>query len=967
MIKPKIKNNLFNFKEKPLKDRLHSLQSAISSAPSSYLFFCFLIPAVIMYLLYLARGIHPFGNGSVLVLDLNGQYVYFYEALRNAFFGEGSFLYTFYRGLGGEFVGMYAYYLASPLSYLVVLFPQSGILEALLVIILLKTGLCGFTFGYYLHKNTAHPNKIVIVTFSVLYALSAYAVVYQNNIMWLDALICLPILTYSIEQLIKNHRYKWFVISLALTVMSNYYIGYMVCIYVMLYFFYYCFAHSYETLNPHNEPRHLFRSLLRIAAFSALAIAISAFIVLGAYYSLGFGKSDFSSPNWEFKTNFDLIDFFTKFLPGSYDTVRPEGLPYVYCGILTLLLVPAYFLTTKIKAREKVASVFFVLIFVLSFISSPLDLIWHGFQNPNWLNYRYSFMLIFFLLILAYKGFGNLKQVGEKFIVCMGALLILFTLVCSKLEFESYVESDQKLLELETVWLTIFATIALMAVLGFLIRTKSHLQRNIFSCVLAGIVCIEVFCSSVACMNQFNEDVLYSSYSGYNNFIGGMRPIVEQIKEEDPGFYRMEKLNHRKYNDNMALGIRGLSNSTSTLNAETIKFLNQMGYTARSHLSQYRGGTPVNDSLLGIKYLIDKKDSSKLDNFYEPTLSRGNYTAYYNPYALSIAYGVDDAVKELKLSDFNTYFERLNAMVKTMAGSDEVEDVFRPVGNYTVDVSNCNKTTTSSTITYRVANDGESAFIEFRFTAPYSGEYYFYPANRSVTETKLIQYINGEKQETSYLGSDTNTIYSLGYFELGETVEISLKFESGTLVLNRHSDYFWYIDREAFESAFRLLKENPQFIIDEDYTEDHLTGTVQTAKENQTIQTTIPYDEGWKVYVDGQQVPIYKTMDALIAFDISESGDHTLELKYCPTVYVIGAVISACGLILFIAVWVLEFLFRKKLKKERKPLLNEMWVLDDFDRDYAESQQETKMLPTAEQNKNGTPSEVSEPSEKDES
>ena len=943
-----------------LTDRLQRIQNKISSSPSSYLTFCFFVPALIMYLLYLARGIHPFGNGTVLVLDLNGQYVYFYEALRNAVYGEGSFLYTFFRGLGGEFMGMYAYYLASPLSYLVALFPQSKILEALLVIILIKTGLCGLTFGFYLHKNTKHKNPVIITTFSVLYALSAYAVVYQNNIMWIDALIWLPLLTYSIEHLIKNGRYRLFVISLAMTLLSNYYIGYMVCIYTLLYFFYYATANSYTHLNPHKEKHHLFRSLLRIALFSVIAIAIAAVIILGAYYSLSFGKNEFSNPTWKFKTNFDLIDLLTKFLPGSYDTVRPEGLPYVYCGVLPLLLVPAYFLTKKISAREKIVSLLFIAIFVLSFLIDPLDLIWHGFQAPNWLNYRYSFMLIFFLLILAYKGYGNLKQVGEKFLVSMGGLIVLFTLVCSKLEFKSYVESDSKLLQMETVWLTIAAVIALVSVLGCLIRAKTAFRRSAFSAILAGVVCIEIFCSSVACMNQFNGDVLYSTYSSYNNFIGGLRPIVEEIKEEDPGFYRMEKLHHRKYNDNMALGIRGLSNSTSTLNAKTIAFLNQMGYTARSHLSQYRGGTPVNDSLLGIKYLIDKSDSNKLTNLYDPILTKENYTVYQNDYALSIAYGVDDATKDLDLTKFDTYFDRLNAMVNTMVEGNVSESVFLPVSHHTVDTVDCTTVTNSATITYKQEEKGQTAAVNFRFTASYSGEYYFHPAHRTATDCKLL--VNFEEREKSYLGKDTNTIYSLGWFEEGEAVTVTLQFESGSLVLERGEDFFWYLDTEAYESAFGALLNQPQFLIDESYTEDHLTGTIRTEKQNQMIQTTIPFDEGWKIYVDGEQVEIYETMDALIAFDIPAEGEHTLEMKYRPTLVLLGGLISALGIVCFAIICLLDFFMLRRRKSKSIPtptLICEPWDLEDFEAD--------SLFSLTEDSEEESPTEASEPSTVNES
>ena len=938
-------------------DTLEQTQKRFFSIKSSYLLLCFFVPFAIMYLLYLTRGLYPFGDGSVLVLDLNGQYVYFHEALRNAVYGEGSFLYTFFRGLGGEFMGMYAYYLASPISYLVALFTQKEILEAMLLIILIKVGLCGFTFGFYLHKNSQRPQKISVILFSSLYALSAYSVIYQSNLMWLDALIWLPVLTYAIEQLIKNRRYKLFVISLALTVMSNYYIGYMVCIYVVLYFFYYFFAHSSETLNPHKERAHMLRSVGRVTLFSALALAISAVIIFGAYYSLSLGKNDFSSPSWEFKTKFDLLDFFTKFLPSTYDTVRPQGLPNVYCGLLTLILIPVYFLTKRIRGREKIAAALFIVIFVFSFIISPLDLIWHGFQNPNWLNYRYSFMLVFFLLVLAYKGLGNIRQVGERFVVYIGCIVILFALICSKLEFSTYVESDGKLLQMETVWLTALATVAIMAVLIFLIRAGSYARRNAFAGILAVVVCIEVFCSSVACMNQFHGDVLYSKYSNYNGFLSKIRPIVEAVKEEDPSFYRMEKLTHRKYNDNMALGIRGLSNSTSTLNAETIQLLNRMGYTARSHLSQYRGGTPVNDSLLGIKYLIDAKDSQKLDSYYDKVLTKGSYSAYENPYALSIAYGVSERVKEFDISDEMTYFERLNEMVIAMLGHNQYGKVFRPVNSHKIQTEGASVSMNSMTQTYKPSESGEKAFLYFTFTTSYSGEYYFYPYNDRVTECEL--WVNAESKEKSYLGKDTNTIYSLGWFDAGEEVTVSLRFKSGALELYRYYDYFWYIDRDAFDSSFQELKLGPQFIVDESYTEDRLTGSIQTTESSQMIQTTIPYDEGWRVYVDDQEVEIYKTMDALIAFDIEDAGEHTLVIEYRPSAVYVGLMISVGGIIVFAALWIIDGFILKRRKKARAPLLGDAWILDDFD-----SAQEECILPDTQAQTADTLSEDEEESTK---
>ncbi len=908
------------------------IQNKISTSPSSYLFYAFLIPVALIYLIYLSMGIHPFGDGSVLVLDLNGQYVYFFESLRNAIYGEGSFLYTFFRALGGEYMGMYAYYLASPLSYIVALFPQDRILEALLTIILIKTGLCGFTFGFYLHKHSRHPNKIMVVTFSVMYALCAFAVVHQNNMMWTDAIFWLPIVTYSIEQLIKHRKYKLFVISLALTLMSNYYIGYMVCIWCVIYFFYYLLANDSDITNPNGERLHRTRAFVRFGMFSLLAAAIAGFIILSAYYSLTFGKNEFSDPNWSLKAKFDILDFFTKFLPGSYDTVRPQGLPFVYCGLLSLITAPVYFMTKSVKSREKIASLTVLGLLVLCFIASPLDLIWHGFQNPNWLNHRYSFMFCFMLLVLGYKGFANLRRCSEKFILGICAFIVLFVAIAQKQEFKTYVVTDEKLETFSTVWLSVIMVAVLFAILCLLIRTRNFKKRDGITAVLAAVICIEVFLNALSLTIQFDDDVTYSGYNKYNEFLGNLRPVVEQVKEDDPSFYRMEKLVHRKYNDNMALGIRGLSNSTSTLNSSTINFLNHMGYTSRSHLSKYQGGTPVNDSLLGIKYLIDNKDSDTLTHYFDKKIEGEKYDVYQNPNALSIAYGVSDQINEFDFENYNTYFEKLNALVGALRGTEATPELFKPIYDFDEEYNGCTKKSSATRATYTAESEDVNATVTFTFTASEAAEYYFFTPSPNPKECSIS--VNGENLG-KYLGSDTRHIFSLGWYEKGEKVEIRITLDKDPLNISTNCEYIWYLDREEFDKSFADLKDNPQFIIDDNYEEDHLIGTLTTLDLNTTIMTTIAFDEGWQVYVDGEQVETYQTLDALLAFDIEASGEHTLELRYMPTIYRVGMILSISGTCIFVIICVLDFVLKRTLmKKYRRNTIDIPWVLDDFDEDY---------------------------------
>lgn len=168
-----------------------------------FLLTAFVLPALIMWMIYIAMEVYPFGTSSVLVLDLNGQYVYFFEDLRKKVLEGGSFLYTWTRSMGGEFMGIFAYYLASPFSFLIALFPENHITEGLLLIILLKTGSMGASMAYYLNESRP-TKKLNILIFSTCYALSSYAVVMANNTMWIDNLILLPLVALGIERLITK-------------------------------------------------------------------------------------------------------------------------------------------------------------------------------------------------------------------------------------------------------------------------------------------------------------------------------------------------------------------------------------------------------------------------------------------------------------------------------------------------------------------------------------------------------------------------------------------------------------------------------------------------------------------------------------------------------------------------------------------------------------------------------------------
>jgi len=920
-----------------------------------YLLLCIFFPVILVYFIYLARGIHPFGDGSVLVLDLNAQYVYFFDGLRNIVSGGADILYSFSRALGGEFMGMYAYYLSSPFSFLVCLFPEGWTLEGLLVMFLIKTAICGGTFGYYMHRTMKKKNPVAIIIFAVCYALSAYGIVQQNNTMWIDAMMWLPLLTLGIESLIKEGKFRLYTIMLALTVFSNFYIGFMVCIYSLIYFFIYYIGHSEEfTNNPMHEKLHFIKSFFRMGFYSIIAVGITAVILLASYYSLNFGKTTFSNPSWEWTTKLDFLELLYKFLPGSYDTVRPEGYPFVYCGLLTLLLVPIYFLSKKFSMRKKITAGVFIMILVASFSFSVPDLIWHGFQTPNWLNYRYSFMLCFLLCVLACHAFEDLSELPLKTMVGTSGLIVLLCVILQRTEEGKYFNPN----DLTCIWFTLIALFIYLAIFG-ISRSKPN-SKQVISALLIAVVSVEVFLNGLFCMNALDKDVIFTGYSRYNNFLENTKPIVESVQNSDGSFYRMEKTFRRTINDNMALKIRGLSGSTSTLNQETINFLNKMGYQSRSHTNIYLGGNPVNDSLLGLKYIISDKEiypdyyvTYKQDAIHK-------YTAYQNPYALSIAYGVDDDVLEFPMGfvestdanqeqaekeedrsaianlidslkgglndwlgieetiknaqyidNYNSPFERMNAIVSAMVGADETVELFVPVKMTDTSKSNLTVSSHVGHRGYTKTDKNRDGVLTYTIYIEKDAEIFFYMPTGYPREVTLAlkDLTDSEKEQInlgSYAGNSSDAIVSLGKHEAEDRLALKLTLKQDNLFPMLNENYFYYLDMEVFEEVMAVLAKDQYQITD--YTEHSFNGTFTSSREKELVMTTLAYDKGWNVTVDGKEVETVKALGALVAFYIEGNAGqtHNVEIVYSPQPVWVGLTISLISLGILILLIVLR-------------------------------------------------------------
>lgn len=333
------------------------------------------------------------------------------------------------------------------------------------------------------------------------------------------------------------------------------------------------------------------------------------------------------------------------------------------------------------------------------------------------------------------------------------------------------------------------------------------------------------------------------------------------------------------------------------------------------------GGIPLTNSLLGIKYVLAESDE-EMSDYYDLFYKDGDVSVYLNPYALSLAFGVANATGKITFKGYEfdendvyiedglthiidkSPFKKLNAMLSAMTGDDR--DLFTSLDSRT-SMDGLLVAYVAEHRKYYNENSATPGSITYTMTAQKDGaEVYFYIPSLYLREVSMK--LNGEDFGT-YLTNDTRAVVSLGRYDAGDKITLTLTLKGSEIYLGTGANYFYYLNDEVFTSAMSTLSSS-QLEIDE-YTQTHFRGTINLAQGSTTVMTTIPYDKGWKIAVDGVAVETYKVLDALLAFDASE-GEHTIEMRYMPDEYIIAFRIFAASSLFFAAIVTGEYLYKKK-------------------------------------------------------
>lgn len=835
-------------------------------------FAAFCLPVILMLLAFAVIGIYPFGENQITVIDMYHQYIPFLSELQYKLQEGGSLLYTWNGAGGSNFWNLIAYYGASPLNLLLVLFPQKLIVEGVTVILLIKVGLAGSFMAIYLN-NTNKGGGIAVAGFSTLYALCSYVMAYYWCIMWMDAVALLPLCILGLNRLIDEGKTVMYTVTLALIVFINYYMAIMVCIFIL---FYYPVLYFIKVKN--GGVRRCLLTLGNAVGHSLLGVVMAGVMLLPAYISMQ--STYYISSDMPEDTVFynDPLDILNQLLPNAELTYR-EGLPNLYCGIIVVILLAFYFLSRTITLREKALNTAFLVFIFLSLNINKLDFIWHGFHFPNQLPYRYTFAVCFILIGMAYKVFLRLDEVRLKHVWALLAVGTGYYLIAQKL-LEDAVDDIDLFFYGGVAWLALYCGVIAA-------YKKGLLRKNLFVFLAVALIVCEM--TSSACTSI--DKVGTTSREGYFANSDDIRNLVESTEDD---FARTE------INDNYVLNcpalyhFKGISQFSSSINADTTAFMEKIGVEGEPGKNRfnYNQTDPVTNAILNIKYLISKNLPVEDSDFVQIGQS-GNTRLYENRYPLSIGYMTGSEIRTWDTESDNP-FVVLDDYIRAATGG-EYRSVFNESECLSISGSNVEMTEEGSGIWRGAIEDSDvESKVVLRYRADESKKYYvFIEADNADT----ITVNKGSRADEIGIRNDCGSIVNIGELEAGEEFSIVIDYEKGDI--GEIESHVCSMDESAWEGAYDILSKNMMTV--EEFGDTYIRGSIE-ADEDGILVLSVPYEKGWTLKVDGKEREIGELVgDCLISTALS-AGEHEIEITFRPPGLIAGMLCTlvACGVFVFI-------------------------------------------------------------------
>lgn len=856
----------------------------------------FCLPVILMLLAFLVMGIYPAGENQIAVIDMYHQYVPFLGELQSKLQSGGSLFYTWNGAGGSNFWNLLAYYGASPLNLILVLFPKKFLMEGVTLILLLKIGLAGSTMAVYLRAIVWEKDKrsadISLVGFATLYALCSYVMAYYWCIMWMDAVALLPLCILGLHKILDGCSGVFYTVCLALVVFINYYMAIMVCIFIL---FYYPVLYFIKVQG--ESAGHFFKTTGRAVGYSLLGVLMSAVMLLPTWMSMQ--STYYISADMPEKTELynDLLDILNQMLPNAELTYR-EGLPNLYCGMFVVILLVFYWISRTIPLREKLLNGAFLVFLIFSLNINKLDFIWHGFHFPNQLPYRYTFMICFLLIAMAYQVFQRVDEIRVNHLWILLAVGGGYYLLAQKILTEHIKDLDLFVYS-GLAWLALYVAILLL-------YKKGRLPKNLLLILTVILLTCEMASNTCTSIDQVGT----TQRSNYYANEADIAKLVKKTEGTDDRFGRTEMNDNYILNCPAMYHYKGISQFSSSLNANATALMEHIGVEGAPDKNRfnYNQTDPVTNAMLNIRYLIGKNLPID-DSDFKQIAKSGNSRLYESIYPLSIGYMTADTIRTWNYEQENPFMV-LDDYVRAVT-QNKYTSVFTEIEPVDVSAANIELSSTGDGMwDSTLKNETKKSKTILTYQAQQTGKQYLFI---EADDADAITVSQENKDDKIEIRNDCGSIVNLGEMDSGTefTVTIEYKEGKGGSVVS----HVCTMDEAVWQDAYKMLSASMLDVTD--YGDSCLKGTIDV-QEDGVFVTSVPYEAGWKLKVDGHTRKINELIGGAWMSTSLSAGEHQIELSFRPPGLIAGLLITLASIGLLIAA---EWWRRRRMLRKLQSVL----------------------------------------------
>ena len=838
------------------------------------------------------------GPNTLVWADAFYQYLDFFGWFKDILAGKQSLWYTFSSSLGQNSAGIFSYYLASPFNLLLVFFPKTKMQVFFNIVIGLKMAACSCTMSIYLQERVRKLQPCFVLILSLCYGLMQYNFSQSSNLMWIDGVYMLPLILLAVYRLVDRGDIIFLSITVSLSVLFCWYTGGINCLAAAMYFPVECCMKDYSKSSK-SAPSQFVTGVLLFIAAMLTGLAVSAFLFLPAVFAMRTGRG--STLDWALIKNELLGDPFSAvrgYTPGEIST---EGYAALYCGSLPLLGSLGYFSLRGRRIREKTAVLLLLFVSVLSLYWRPLFMVFSLLKEAGSYWYRYSYVAEIFLIITAAQFLKDRKEIRRiPFAVTAAAYLILAVYAD-----HAAPHADVSLFRL--------GLLLAAAVCLFLI-TASVRPHPIILILLLILSTAELSVSGFhVASNYLRDDAL--ACGEYN---GSQEQLVNAVKSEEKGEYRISQNMTRSMdyhwttanlNESMGFDYMAVENYTSCPQKNQMDMLDRFGYPVYSDriLPKSTFLQPV-DSLLGVRYILSPYEVRGAEQT-GPSDPLNGKLAYRNNYALPLAFrsalpsdspflSAPDFLPDQDLqsnqdlqwdpdsqSNPDTSAEEDSA---DAADADAAES-FEYWNEVYCALTGSDRKIMKELKYNRKKSDGE---ILYTIDVP-EGNYAVYGnithrkdanAYLRLNDRFNIPYARWQAVQAFHIPSDADD----------QTVTVNYKAKS----LHRITDVKFYgLDLDTFRELTDQLRQGSP---------DSLSlgkGKVSInaqGRDGEILFTSIPYDDGWKIKLNGNTMIPVLFEDCLICIPL-EDGENQIQMTYTAPGLRTGIMLSVLGIIVLAA------------------------------------------------------------------